>query len=161
MKAIHLLLLLVPFSFTAQAQTDSTLLKLLGLRAERFRMDPPDSSFTAMDNGYENERGATVVYQLMPVAYSRMLSDMEKDQNNATDSIVFRKPVTIGKLSGYLVKMFYKSPDSNFEDMFGLMFFYPYQEETMNINAIYPVSQDKALYPRMERTFASLRRVEQ
>lgn len=161
MKAIHLLLLLLPLSYTAGAQTDSTVLKMIGLRAERFRMDPPDSSFTPMDNGYENDKGATVIYQLMPVAYSRLLSDIEKDGGSPTDSLVFRKPLVIGKLSGYLVKMVYKSPDSQFEDLYGLMFFYPYGEETMNISAIYPVSQDKTLFPKMERTFASLQRVEQ
>lgn len=161
MKAIRLLLLLLPFSATAQQPTDSTVYKLLGLRSERFRMDPPDSTFTPMDNGYESESGATVIYQLLPVTFDRMLSDIEKDRGNTTDSFVFRKPVVIGKLSGHLVKMFYQSPDSNFENMYGLLFFYPYGKETMNISAIYPVSQDKALYPKLERTFASLRRVQE
>jgi hypothetical protein len=160
MKAIHLLLLLAPFSLTAQAQADPAALKKVLSPHERFRMDPPDSSFTDISNGYENEKGATVVYQVLPVAYSRMLSDMENDPGSATDSFVFRKPMVLDKRSGYLVKMLYKSPDSGFEDLYGLMFVCPYQGETIHITAVYPVSQDRVLYPKMLHTFATLRRVE-
>lgn len=160
MKAFHLLLLLVPFSLTVQAQADTSLKKLLSLHAEKFRMEPPDSSFTEIDNGYVSEGGGTVVYQLLPVAYSRMLSDIEKDKGNATDSFVFRKPMVLDKHAGYLVKMLYKSPDTNFEDMYGLMFICPYQKETVNLTAVYPVSQDRVLYPKMLRTFGTLRRAE-
>lgn len=161
MKAIHLLLLLAPFSLSAQAQTDTTdIKKLLGAFAARFRMDPPDSSFTDINNGYMSEEGSTVVYQLLPVAYSRMLADLEKDKGNATDSIVFRKAMVLDKHAGHLVKMFYKSPESGFEDMYGLMFLCPYQTETINVTAVYPVSQDRTLYPKLLRTFGTLRRVE-
>jgi hypothetical protein len=160
MKAIHLLLLLAPFSLTAQAQADTSPKKLLGSHAEKFHMDPPDSSFSDISNGYENEAGATVVYQVLPVAYSRMLSDMQNDPGSATDSFVFRKPMVLDKLSGYLVKMLYKSPDSGFEDLYGLMFVCSYQEETIHITAVYPVSQDRTLYPKMLHTFATLRHVE-
>lgn len=161
MKAIHLLLLLLPFSLTVQAQSDSrSLQKLLGHHPDKFRMDPPDSSFTDISNGYENEGGATVVYQVFPAAYSKVLSDMKNDKGSPTDSFVFRKPMVLEKHSGYLVKMLYKSPDSNFEDMYGLMFLCPYREETINITAVYPVSQDRVLYPKMLRTFGTLHRVE-
>lgn len=158
MKTIQLLLLLFLFSLSAQAQTDSTLLKLLGMRSEKFRMAPPDSTFTPLDNGYENPSGATVVYQLLPVEYKRMLQDM--DQSSTTDSIVFHKPTVLDNHSGYLVKFFYKSPDASYEDMYGLLFFFPYKQETINLTAAYPVSQDGTLYPKLLRTFGSLRRVE-
>jgi hypothetical protein len=144
-----------------QAQGDTTgIKKLLGLHTERFRMEPPDSSFTDISNGYANEAGATVIYQLLPVDYKSMLSDVEKDKGSATDSFIFRKPVVLDKYSGYLVKMLYKSPDSNFEDMYGLMFICPYQKETINLTAVYPVSQDRTLYPKLLHAFGTLRQVE-
>ena len=163
MKAIYLFTTLLLLSFTASAQSETDSLEivkmLLGTHTEEFVLDAPDSSFTRIEgfNGYEHPSGAKVIYQVWPIAYGRMLEDLKKEESKGTDSVVFQKPLVIASHSGHLTKLFFKAPDSSFENMYNLTFLFPYQKNTVMVMAVYPVAQDAYFYPAIVRSFGSWR----
>ena len=124
-----------------------------------FEFERPDTTFEKIPNvyGYENAAGARLTYQLYPAPFPTVVKDYSKKKLAGADSILFQRKATVNAINGYLVKLLYKSRDTTHEDHYGLFFLFPYQNGTVNMVSVYPVSQDLIVYAKILRSFGTMK----
>jgi thiol-disulfide isomerase/thioredoxin len=130
------------------------------INALHFDFDKPDSGFVKLEgeqnnygSGYERDSTAAIMYQLFNFSFDYLIKEYTTEKPMGADTMLFQKQTTLNGNSGYLVKLYYKKGD-----YYALNFIYSYKDYgTIKMIGAYPESEDRAMYPKMLKSFGTLR----
>lgn len=145
-------------------EEEMTAEKMLAIFNMKFEIAAPDATFTATEQGWEEEATrAKLVCSALPAPYERVLADFMEITMPDDIKLISKDTMSVGGLAGYLMVTEATPPadEPEQEHFYGIMYIRSWDKlSTLNINAVYPKSQHERLYKKMLATFATVRKKE-